>query len=411
MGLRDSFRDWKAWTKHRVKQRRRDIRKAAREARLGYEQEMANKDFAKWNLDKWKKHWDDFNDLHYWVHDTTGESTYEEPDIEIYQPKGWVEPDPPDCMKDEHTGELLSPRSLRQREADTPSDHSVHGGTDEDSDEAWKEERGMGGEGESDSEEDDAVSGMVPKEGEGAVVLADVPVITEEGEGGSGVVGFANEDDVKTGEGQIVARPSTSQGMIVRGEVGGVMVKSTSRDFVGVKAEQDAAAARVFLRRKQQIKRRMQKEGLQGEGGGEEKESAVHKAIAAKEAEEAERNRVPTEHEVMIMAGWDPAGNYSNKELDAFGKKALKINKTLGRTANGGVGSLTGEHGENYGRYEPDMVTGFFAGRAEAAKVAAMLAGQRAAKYGSKAKAGVERDNEPTGLGTVFSRQGKRFED
>jgi hypothetical protein len=428
LGMRDTFKDWKVWTKHRVHQRRRDIRRGNREARLGYEQEMANKDFARWNLDKWKKHWDDFNDLHYWVHDVTGESTYDEPNIETYQPKGWVEPDPPACMLDEITGELLTPRSLRRKEADTPSEHSEGmGAPDDDSDEEWKRERGLDGEDSSDEDEskpntanaaiengpDDAVAGMVPEEGEGAVVLADIPVTQELG------VGFANEDDVKDmNSGAIVARPSTSQGMVVRGEVDGVMAKSQSRDFVGVKAEQDAAAARVLARRKQQIKRRMQRDAL-GEGGGGDdgddgKASEVAKLLAAKEAEEAEKNRIPTEEEVMAMVGFDETkvDSYSDKELDAFAKKALAMNKKLGRTANGGVGDLTGPDGRNYGRYEPDLVTGFFQQRAENAKVNAKLAEERAKKYGGDGGGKKDedgRDNSATGLGTVFSRQGKRI--
>ena len=110
LGMKDTFKEWKVWTKHRVRQRRRDVRKANREARYGYEQEMANKDFATWNLSKWQRNWDEYNDLPYWVHNVTGELTYDEPDIEQYIPKGWTEPDPPACMRDEATGELLSPR-------------------------------------------------------------------------------------------------------------------------------------------------------------------------------------------------------------------------------------------------------------------------------------------------------------
>jgi hypothetical protein len=79
LGMRDTYKEWKIWTKHRVKQRRRDVRAKNREDRFNYEQEMANKDFASWNLDKWQRNWDEFNDLPYWVHGETGESTYEEP--------------------------------------------------------------------------------------------------------------------------------------------------------------------------------------------------------------------------------------------------------------------------------------------------------------------------------------------
>lgn len=36
LGMRDTFKDWKVWTKHRVKQRRRDVRRKNREDRLKY---------------------------------------------------------------------------------------------------------------------------------------------------------------------------------------------------------------------------------------------------------------------------------------------------------------------------------------------------------------------------------------
>jgi len=420
LGMKGTFMDWLSWTKHRVKQRRRDVRRDNREARLGYEQEMANKDFASWNLNKWKKNWDDFNDLDYWVHAVTGESTYDEPDIETYIPKGWVQPDPPACIMNEHTGAPLSPRTIRNNEADTPSEGSI-AGTDDDSDEAWREERGMGDDGETSDEDsdggkpdttpgdylnfDDAVSGMVPQEGEGEMQLASIPLVNEMG------VGFANEDDVKKiGGSDIVSRPSVSQGMVVRGEVDGVMQKNTSRDFVGRKAEYLDAEARVLARRRQQIKQRLQRElAMENGGDGEDgKESAVHKAMAAKEAEEAERNRVPTEEEVMIMAGWDPSKSYSNAELDAFSKKALKINKQVGRTANGGVGELSGPNGENYGRYDADPLTKFLDKRKVNKELAARNKASRAEKYATKDEAGGRPDDTPTGLGTVFSRQGKR---
>ena len=160
LGMRDTYREWKSWTKHRVKQRRRDIRKKNREDRFGYEQEMANKDFASWHLSKWVRNWDEFNDLPYWVHTESQETTYDEPMLSTYIPEGWVEPEPPACMRDDETGELLSPRSLRRKEADTPSEASEVGSSDE-SDEEWKEARGIGGDS-SDSDEGNKESGEWP---------------------------------------------------------------------------------------------------------------------------------------------------------------------------------------------------------------------------------------------------------
>ena len=48
------------------------------------------------------RHWDEFNDLPYWVLGETQEATYDEPSLETYIPKGWVER-PPESMWDEDT--------------------------------------------------------------------------------------------------------------------------------------------------------------------------------------------------------------------------------------------------------------------------------------------------------------------
>jgi len=37
------------------------------------------------------------------------------------------------------------------------------------------------------------------------------------------------------------------------------------------------------------------------------------------------------ETKVMTMVGWDPEGDYTNKEVEAFAKKAMKTMKELGR--------------------------------------------------------------------------------
>ena len=111
------------------------------------------------------------------------------------------------------TSPIPSPHSilsLRRKEADTPSEGSLPS-TDE-SDLEWKEERGLGGDGDSseDEKKDDAVSGMVPADG-GGVMVAEIPVTVDERS-----VGFANSDEVKMGDGAIVNRPSISQGIIIR---------------------------------------------------------------------------------------------------------------------------------------------------------------------------------------------------
>jgi len=319
-------------------------------------------------------------------------------------------------MRDEETGNFLSPRSLRRKEADTPSEGSLP--TTDDSDEEWKEARGLGGDGESSGDEeekeeknDDAVTGMVPVDG-GGVMVAEIPVTVDEKS-----VGFAQSDEVKLSDGAIVNRPSTSQGMIVR-PLTGEQAGRSGRQWRGMKGETDAAMARVLARRKKQVRAKYKRMGMLEDGDGEDgKKSDVAKQLEAEAAAEAEKNRQPTEEEVMIMCGFDPtkADDYTQKEMDNFAKKAIKMNKSLGRTANGGVGDLTGEDGRSYGHYEPDFVTGFFNKRAEANALKKRMAEERAKKYGGefkdeKAKKEEREDKEPTGLGTVFSRQGKRGE-
>ncbi len=430
LGLRDTYREWKVWTKHRVKQRRRDVRKKNREDRLQYEQEMANLDFAKWNLNKWKRMWDDFNDLPYWVHEQSGESTYNEPNLEFYVPKGWIQPDPPACMLDEVSRELLSPRSLRLKEADTPSEGSdAPPESDDDSDEEWKNEHGIGGDSDESEDEsaagsapgtpttgdgaskndDDAVTGMVPVDGEAPTDSGIVVTVTNgvDGDMTDGKVGFAITDEVQLPSGEIVARPSASRGIMIPASMGG-----SGREVKGLKAEQDLAMSRILARRKKQIRKRLQREGKLEAGDEEDKPSDIAKKLAEEEARKAEAKRIPTEEEIMIMCGFDPAkvDSYSKKEMDAFAKKAIKMNKQYGRTANGGVGDLIGEDGQAYGHYEDDFVTGFFKKRKEKKELAKRLAEERAKKYlgESAGKDESREDDEPTGLNTVFSRQGKR---
>jgi len=372
---------------------------------------------VQWNLSKWETHWDEFNDLNYWVHKESGKSTYDEPTTDLYIPKGWVKPDPPATMLDPNTGELLSPRSLRRNELDTPSEASEASEPSDSDDERWDKVRGGGGvdsDDEDDEEkklEDDAVSGMVDFEGQAELSNVAVTVTT------GGRVGFANEDEVQDGDkGEITARPSTSQEMGVlsnknnnnnNNNNGGEMVLAKAKPS-GKNEEVDLAMSRVLNRRRKQVKARMKREGLLGDGG--EEESEIHKAMREKEEQDKANNALPSEDEVMIMCGYDPAkgDEYSIKEMDAFAKKAIKMNKTLGRTENGGVGSLEGPDGQHYGRYETDFVTGFFDKRKEKNENKKRAKEERAKKFATVGGALEEggRPSSPTGLGTVFSRAG-----
>lgn len=192
-------------------------------------------------------------------------------------------------------------------------------------------------------------------------------------------------------------------------------LRSSGRQFRGMKAETDAAMARVLKRRKKQIRNKLKRQGLLGDGDGDDGQpSDIAKQIAAEEAAQAEKNKIPTEDEIMEMCGYDPskADEYSKKEMDAFAAKAIKLNKSYGRTENGGVGDLTTDDGRNYGHYEPDFITGFFQKRKEKKEFTKRLAEERAKKYEGAFKGKKEKekreDQEPTGLNTIFSRQGKR---
>jgi len=424
-GMRATFLDWKKIAKNKVKQRRKDARRAARADRLNYEQEMANMDFAHWNLSKWEKHWDDFNDLNYWVHSESGKSTYDEPTTELYVPKGWVQPPPPPGILASE-GNPPPPRPHRRNEQDTASEASSASSASDSEEERWKavgdavsSDDDDGGDGDEEKKVDDAVEGMVPAEGEEAELnpLA-IKVNT------SGDVGFANEDEIKTilsdGTSSVTVRPSTSQEIAAVARRPGTSPEEEEDQLAlalakprGKGEEIDLAMSRVLKKRRKQVKRRMQREGTLGPGG--EEQSEIAKAIAKKEREDAEAKAPPTEEEVMIMVGFDPerADDYSRKEMDAFAKKAIAMNKKLGRTENGGVGSLEGPDGKSYGRYEESFVTGFFNKRKQKKELKEKMKEERAKKYGSPkgGKGGAkeeERDNSPTGLGTVFSRAGPR---
>eukprot|EP00578_Thalassiosira_sp_NH16_P031752 CAMPEP_0181080104 /NCGR_PEP_ID=MMETSP1071-20121207/2389_1 /TAXON_ID=35127 /ORGANISM="Thalassiosira sp., Strain NH16" /LENGTH=92 /DNA_ID=CAMNT_0023161559 /DNA_START=409 /DNA_END=685 /DNA_ORIENTATION=+ len=57
---------------------------------------------------------DEFNDVHIWVNRNTNESRYESPEQPLY-------PLTPKSMMDPETGKPLSPKTIRQNEADSSS--------------------------------------------------------------------------------------------------------------------------------------------------------------------------------------------------------------------------------------------------------------------------------------------------
>mmetsp|Transcript_38801 Transcript_38801/g.90243 ORF Transcript_38801/g.90243 Transcript_38801/m.90243 type:complete len:230 (-) Transcript_38801:235-924(-) len=143
--LYERFDAWKSWTKERLVQKRREVRAANQLARINYEDSLAYIVLANDKLQKWTEHWDDFNDMPFWVHGDTGETVWEEPVLELYLPEGFTHPTLPDCMVNKETCEPLSPKTVLLNELDTSdSDTSVDSffsdfSSDSDSDENSKE--------------------------------------------------------------------------------------------------------------------------------------------------------------------------------------------------------------------------------------------------------------------------------
>ena len=65
----------------------------------------------------WREKWDEFNDVKFWVNETTGESTYDAPTVERFLPSGWVMSEPPPHIFDEETGELLDRAAIEEIES------------------------------------------------------------------------------------------------------------------------------------------------------------------------------------------------------------------------------------------------------------------------------------------------------
>jgi len=71
----------------------------------------------------WDRHYDNFNDIPYWVNIITGKISHVKPEVEHFLPIGWSKRDLPGCLINSNTGKTLSPRTLRLNEkSDDESD-------------------------------------------------------------------------------------------------------------------------------------------------------------------------------------------------------------------------------------------------------------------------------------------------
>ncbi|CAM9225803.1 unnamed protein product, partial [Sphacelaria rigidula] len=68
LGMRETFAEWKTWTKGRIKQRRKDARKALREAWHDYEAEGVVGVMAEWKRSFWEESFDVYTETTQWVH-------------------------------------------------------------------------------------------------------------------------------------------------------------------------------------------------------------------------------------------------------------------------------------------------------------------------------------------------------
>eukprot|EP00903_Cladosiphon_okamuranus_P016231 g14974.t1 len=95
LGMRESFAEWKVWTKKRIRQRRKDARKALREAWHDYEAEGVVSVMAEWKASFWQEEYDVYTDERIWRHKDTGEVRTARPKVEDFIPEGYTMPKPP----------------------------------------------------------------------------------------------------------------------------------------------------------------------------------------------------------------------------------------------------------------------------------------------------------------------------
>ncbi|CAM9498728.1 unnamed protein product, partial [Ectocarpus fasciculatus] len=95
VGMRESFAEWKTWTKKRIRQRRRDARKALQEAWHDYEAAGVVSVMAEWKASFWEEEYDIYTDTQSWRHKETGEVRTVRPTVEEFIPEGYEVPKPP----------------------------------------------------------------------------------------------------------------------------------------------------------------------------------------------------------------------------------------------------------------------------------------------------------------------------
>ncbi|CAM9129395.1 unnamed protein product [Ectocarpus sp. 12 AP-2014] len=95
VGMRESFAEWKIWTKKRISQRRKDARKALREAWHDYEAAGVVSVMAEWKASFWEEEYDIYTDTQTWRHKETGEVRTVRPTVKEFIPDGYEVPKPP----------------------------------------------------------------------------------------------------------------------------------------------------------------------------------------------------------------------------------------------------------------------------------------------------------------------------
>lgn len=117
MSTEEAFFGWKEGIQEAKLGRKRDIKAQMRADRLQYESDLALLEYAKRQMVLWREKWDEFNDVKFWVNETTGESTCDAPTVERFLPSGWVMSEPPPHIFDEETGELLDRAAIEDIES------------------------------------------------------------------------------------------------------------------------------------------------------------------------------------------------------------------------------------------------------------------------------------------------------
>jgi hypothetical protein len=347
VGMRETFAEWKLWTKQRIKQRRKDARQAVRQAWHDFEAANVGVVMAEWRRDKWKERWDDYNDITFWEHCETHEVRYERPVMQEFLQAGYVPPVPP-TTKLEDLSE---------------SENDMTGHDDSDSSESESSSLPSSEEGDSMDEEDESGGAS---DGEGSVEESEGSFDDNEG----------NNDD-EDNEDEDLSEPDDEESGASGSDADNneVALIGNGVDENGKDADQDQLALSTTR------SRREDPSGRRSSGGSKRKDMVAlgdSRALviqappsvdtAKKEAQKARmrasvlrRNalkkfaedramrlkfkqmrldgiepiKIPTLEEAMAMTGFDPEADYTTALLTAMSQAAMKILTDAGGSLEG----------------------------------------------------------------------------